>query len=188
MTRELIWYGNDILKKTSEKVYIIDDEIKTLIADMFETMYKENGAGLAAVQIGVLKRVIVISVPAYEESDNEFENDKKNKSGKEYFSLALINPEIIYKSEKTEIEDEGCLSFPGIRDVVERFYEVHVKYTNIEGKEEILKAKGFMARAIQHEIDHINGITFIERLLPHQKKKLKRELKEIREMSKDKER
>lgn len=186
MVRELVWYGEDILKEVSEKVTVIDDEIKTLIVDMFETMYKENGAGLAAVQVGVLKRVIVISVPAYEESDDEFENDRKNRSSKnnEYVNIALINPEIVYESEEKKTCDEGCLSFPGLRDVVERAYQVNVKYLNTEGVEETLEAKGFMARALQHEIDHINGITFIDRLYPHQKKKLKRELKEIREMSK----
>lgn len=168
MLRELVIYGDERLQQISEKIEKIDDEILTLINDMFETMYKERGVGLAAVQIGILKRLIVISVPDF---DDETKPD---------FKLALINPEIIWHGEEKEILEEGCLSFPEIRDDVARYKEIKVKYLDKEGNEQILEAEGYIAKVLQHEIDHTNGISFIDRLESYQKRRLKRELKELR--------
>ncbi|WP_300757711.1 peptide deformylase [uncultured Brachyspira sp.] len=168
MLRELVIYGDERLQQVSEKIEKIDDEIITLIDDMFETMYKERGVGLAAVQIGVLKRLIVISVPDF---DDETKAD---------FKLALINPEIIWHGEEKETLEEGCLSFPEIRDDVARYKEIKVKYLDKEGNEQILEAEGYIAKVLQHEIDHTNGISFIDRLESYQKRRLKRELKELR--------
>lgn len=170
MVRDLIIYGDERLQQKSLYIEKVDDEILDLIEDMFETMYKANGVGLAAVQIGILKRLIVISVP-------DFDNEEEEKPD---FKLALINPEIIWHSEDKEILEEGCLSFPEIRDDVARYKNIKVKYVDTNGEEQILEANGYIAKVLQHEIDHTNGITFIDRLESYQKRRLKRELKELR--------
>lgn len=170
MVRDLIIYGDERLQQKSLYIEKVDDEILDLIEDMFETMYKANGVGLAAVQIGILKRLIVISVP-------DFDNEEEEKPD---FKLALINPEIIWYSEDKEILEEGCLSFPEIRDDVARYKNIKVKYVDTNGEEQILEANGYIAKVLQHEIDHTNGITFIDRLESYQKRRLKRELKELR--------
>lgn len=174
MIRDLIIYGDERLQQKSLYIEKVDDEILDLIEDMFKTMYKANGVGLAAVQIGILKKLIVISVPDF---DNE-EDDKKSK--KPDFKLALINPEIIWHSNDKEILEEGCLSFPEIRDEVARYKNIKVKYIDTNGEEKILEANDYVAKVLQHEIDHTNGITFIDRLESYQKRRLKRELKELR--------
>ena len=116
---------------------------------MLETMYSAPGIGLAAVQVGVLKRLIVIDISK--------EKDKKNP-------LFLINPEIISRSKKTSIYEEGCLSLPGHFAEIERPAECHVKYIDYTGKEKEIKANGLLSTCIQHEVDHLNGILFIDYL------------------------
>lgn len=172
MTRELVIYGDDTLMEKSLDVQKIDEEILNLIDDMFETMYKSNGVGLAAVQIGILKRIIVISVPDMENEDNPD------------FELALINPEIIWHGEDTNILEEGCLSFPEIRDEVARYNSIKVKYLDTNNEEQIIEANDYIARVLQHEIDHTNGITFIDRMESYQKRRLKKDLKELRASNK----
>ncbi|MDB2353765.1 peptide deformylase, partial [Candidatus Pelagibacter bacterium] len=117
--------------------------------DMLETMYSAPGIGLAAVQVGVLKRLIVIDISK--------EKDKKNP-------LFLINPEIVSRSKKTSIYEEGCLSLPGHFAEIERPAECHVKYIDYTGKEKEIKANGLLSTCIQHEVDHLNGILFIDYL------------------------
>ena len=173
MIRDLIIYGDERLQQKSLYIEKVDDEILTLIEDMFETMYKAKGVGLAAVQIGILKRLIVISVPDFDEEEDKY-------SEKPDFKLALINPEIIWHSDDKEILEEGCLSFPEIRDEVARYKNIKVKYIDTNGEEKILEAKDYIAKVLQHEIDHTNGITFIDRLESYQKRRLKKELKELR--------
>ena len=168
MIREIVWYGDNILKEVSSPVNKIDDEVKTLIDDMFETMYDANGVGLSAVQVGVLKSVITIG----------FDDDDGNK-----IEMALINPVIIEENDEEECGEEGCLSVPDIRDDVYRSITIKVKYLDIEGVEQILEASDFFARVLQHEIDHTNGIIFIDRLESYQKKTHKKELKDLRVQS-----
>ena len=171
MIRDIVIYGDERLQQKSAFIEKVDKEILDLIEDMFETMYKANGVGLAAVQIGILKRLIVISVPDFDEEDDKEKPD---------FKLALINPEIIWHGEEKEILEEGCLSFPEIRDEVARYKNIKVKYIDTNGEEQILEANDYVAKVLQHEIDHTNGITFIDRLESYQKRRLKRDLKELR--------
>ena len=117
---------------------------------MFKTMYFSNGIGLAAVQVGVLKRLITIDVP---------------KFGK----YTMINPKIIYKSEEKSSYEEGCLSLPGIASMVERSKNITVEFMDIDGKIKKKDADGLLATCIQHEIDHLDGILFVDRLLPEEK-------------------
>ena len=145
--RNLRLEGDEILKKKSKEVEKIDDKLQILIDDMIETMHKYNGVGLAAVQVGVLKRVIVIDL-----------YDDKGP-------IVLINPVIIKTKGEQEV-DEGCLSFPNKFAKVKRPAEVVAEYTNREGKRVKIKAKELLAQAISHENDHLNGELFVEKMIP----------------------
>ncbi|WP_055667871.1 peptide deformylase [Desnuesiella massiliensis] len=136
--------GDEILRKKSKTVDVINDRIKTLIKDMIETMYEADGVGLAAPQVGILKRIVVIDV-----GDGP---------------IAMINPEII-KTEGTYVDVEGCLSVPGEQGEVERPQKVVAKYLDENGKENIVEAEELFARAICHELDHLNGVLFIDKIL-----------------------
>lgn len=142
--RNIRTYGDEILRKKSRSIDVVNDRIKTLIKDMFETMYEADGVGLAAPQVGILKRVVVIDVGEG--------------------PIALINPEIIEQGGKY-IDVEGCLSVPGEQGEVERPEKIKVKALNEEGKEIILEAEDLFARAICHEIDHLNGVLFVDRII-----------------------
>ena len=139
--------GDEILRKKSRKVEVIDEKIKTLVDDMLETMYKYNGVGLAAPQVGILKRVVVIDL---------YDNNGP---------LVLINPEILKEKGEQEV-DEGCLSFPNQFAKIIRPAEVTVKFQDIEGNEVKLKAKELLAQAISHEVDHLEGILFVDKIIP----------------------
>ncbi len=145
--RNLRLEGDEILKKKSREVEIIDEKIQTLIDDMIETMHKYNGVGLAAVQVGILKRVIVIDL--YDDNG----------------PIVLINPVIVKTKGEQEVE-EGCLSFPNQFAKVIRPAEVVAEYTNREGKRMQVKAKELLAQAICHEIDHLNGEVFMDKIIP----------------------
>lgn len=139
--------GDEILKKVSREVEKIDDRLQTLIDDMIETMHLYNGVGLAAVQVGVLKRVLVIDL-----------YDDKGP-------IAMINPVIIKEKGEQEVE-EGCLSFPNQFAKIVRPAEVTVEYTDRFGKKVKTKAKELLAQAISHEVDHLNGELFVEKIIP----------------------
>ena len=145
--RNLRLEGDEILKKKSREVEAIDEKIQTLIDDMIETMHKYNGVGLAAVQVGILKRIIVIDL--YDDNG----------------PIVLINPVIIKEKGEQEV-DEGCLSFPNQFAKVIRPAEVTAEYTDREGKRKKVKAKELLAQAISHEIDHLNGELFIDKIIP----------------------
>lgn len=139
--------GDEILKKKSKPVDEINEKILTLIDDMFETMYSQNGVGLAAVQVGVLKRVIVIDLG---EEDSE--------------QYVLINPKIL-KTKGTQEVDEGCLSFPNKFAKVIRPKEVIVEALNENGKKITIKGKDMLAQAIMHECDHLEGEVFVDKII-----------------------
>ncbi len=167
MEREIRIYPDEVLKKEASPIDEFNAELKELVDDMFETMYKKKGVGLAANQVGVLKRVFILDL-----------NSGKEKEGQE--RLVFVNPEILHM-EGEVVAEEGCLSLPGLWKKVKRASKVVVKAQDLEGKEFQLQAEGLLARAIQHELDHLNGIVFIDRLSPLQRrlalekyKKLKR--------------
>lgn len=143
------------LKATALPVSVVDDSIKRLVQDMFETMYDDDGVGLAATQVGITKRIIVI----------DFKDQMTPRP------LCLINPEIIWTSDETRMFQEGCLSVPDQWDEVERYAEVKVRYWDEQGKDQELHAREILSACVQHEIDHLNGILFIDHL-----SKLKRQL------------
>lgn len=136
------------LEVCSEPVEKVDDEIRAFIDDMVDTMRKEEGVGLAAVQVGVHKRILVMEVPDMETQENVLYH--------------LINPEITEVSEEENIYDEGCLSFPGQRAKVTRPQRVTVKALDYNGNEQVIECDGLLATCVQHEIDHLNGVVFID--------------------------
>mgnify|MGYP004606335063 CR=1 FL=1 len=145
--RKLRYEGDEILKKKSREIEAIDEKIITLANDMVETMHKYNGVGLAAVQVGVLKRIVVIDL--YDDNG----------------PIILINPKILKTKGKQEVE-EGCLSFPNKFAKIIRPAEVVAEYTNLEGKIEKIKAKELLAQAICHELDHLDGEVFVDKIIP----------------------
>ena len=169
--REIVIEPDPILRKKSENLEKVDDELRGLLHDMLETMYSAPGIGLAAVQVGILKRLIVIDISK--------EKEKKNP-------LFLINPEVISKSKNTAIYEEGCLSLPGHYAEIERPAECRVKYIDYNGKEKEIEANGLLSTCIQHEVDHLNGVLFIDYLSKLKKdmilKKLVKHKKEFKKI------
>jgi peptide deformylase len=147
--RDIIILPDKRLRLVSEPVKQVDAGIKKLVDDLFETMYKAPGIGLAAIQIGVPKRVITMDLSKKEDN---------------HAPQVFINPEITWMSDQTETYEEGCLSIPEYYEEVERPAEVEVKYLGLDGKSHEVQAKGLLATCLQHEIDHINGVLFIDHL------------------------
>jgi peptide deformylase len=153
--REILILPDKRLRLVSDPVKTIDREIKTLVADMFETMYEAPGIGLAAIQVGMPRRVVTMDL-AKKEHEEEEEEKKEPR--------VFINPEILWKSEEKAIYEEGCLSIPEFYEEVERPTQVRVKYLDLEGREQELEASGLLATCLQHEIDHLNGVLFIDHI------------------------
>jgi peptide deformylase len=147
--------GDPVLRQKAELVTAITPELRRLIADMFDTMYAEEGVGLAAPQVGISDRVIVV-----DPHDDETQ------------PFALINPEILDASKETEKNEEGCLSIPGVRDMVERSIRVRVRGLSENGEVKEFDAEGLLSRILQHEVDHLNGILFFDRVGPLKRKML----------------
>ena len=168
MKRKIIIEPDPILRKKSQPLEKVDDDTRRLMDDMLETMYDAPGIGLAAIQLGILKNLIVIDLSKKEE-------EKK--------PLFLVNPKIVHQSSNTSIYEEGCLSLPGQFAEIQRPAECTVKFVNYHGKEEEIKADGLLATCVQHEVDHLNGILFIDYLSKLKKdmiiKKLIKHKKEI---------
>jgi peptide deformylase len=147
--REIIKLPDKRLRLNSEPVKQVDAGLRNLVDDMFETMYEAPGIGLAAIQIGIAKRVVTLDL-------SKKEDDQKPQ--------VFINPEITWSSDETATYEEGCLSIPEYYEEVERPAEVKVKYLDLDGKSHEITAKGLLATCLQHEIDHINGVLFIDHL------------------------
>lgn len=156
---ELKKYPNPILRKKSEEVREITAEIKTVIREMLKIMIKNQGIGISAPQLGVLKRIIAINT----------------KSGPEVF----VNPKTCKLSKEAEIMEEGCLSFPGLWLKIKRAKKIEVGALNEAGEKIQNQAEGILARAFQHELDHLNGILFIDRLSFWQRLKIRKKIKEL---------
>ena len=166
--RKIVIEPDPILRKVSEPIEKVDNDLRKLLDDMLETMYAAPGIGLAAVQVGILKRLIVIDISK--------DKEKKNP-------LFLINPEIVSKSKNTSMYEEGCLSLPGHFAEIERPSECQINFLDYNGKKKEITAKGLLSTCIQHEVDHLNGILFIDYLSKLKKdmiiKKLVKHKKEL---------
>ena len=164
---KLYEYPHPILKKKAEKVAAVDDNLRRLLDDMLETMYADNGCGLAAPQIGVSQRIVVIDIAG---------------EGEEPAPMYMVNPEIVWASEEKEICEEGCLSVPGQRAEVERPASVRIKYLDYNGEPQEILAEDFLAVA-QHEIDHLDGILYIDRISRLKRQMLLKKLEKARKES-----
>ena len=159
----ILCYPDPKLHTVARPVQAVDGRIKALIADMRETMYEADGIGLAATQVDVHERLIVIDV-----------------SGERAAPLVLINPEITWASEDKQVNDEGCLSVPGIYDGVERSSAIRVDALDGEGRMRTVEAEGLLAVCIQHEMDHLLGKVFVEYLSPLKRNRIKTKMLKAR--------
>ena len=172
--RPLVILPDSQLRLVSAPVAEITPEIRTLVADMFETMYDAPGIGLAAIQIGVPKRVVTLDVvkrapepeeaAAGEEETSDAPDSQEKRDRQPRNPMAFINPEITWSSEERSVYEEGCLSIPEYYEEVERPASVRVAYTDLDGQRQEIEADGLLATCIQHEIDHLNGVLFIDHL------------------------
>lgn len=158
----ILHFPDSRLRQKAEPVAVVDDSVRRLVDDMFETMYEAPGIGLAAVQVNVLKRVITIDI-------------SEDRSEPHCF----INPEIVQSSGVEEME-EGCLSVPGIYDMVSRAEAVTVRYLDRNGKDTQLEAQGLLAVCIQHEIDHLDGKLFVDYLSELKRKRIRKKMEKLR--------
>lgn len=155
---KLVYSGNELLKQKSEEIKEVNEEIKNIASDMLDTMYKFDGIGLAAVQVGMLKRMITYDVTYIEE-------------GKKKRPVVMINPKITWASKTKVIVEEGCLSFPEVFKNVERYEKIKVEYIGLDGKKRIKSVKGMEAIVIQHETDHLDGVVFLDRAEESERKR-----------------
>jgi peptide deformylase len=164
--REIVLLGDPVLRREADEITVFGAELDALVRDMFETMYHAEGIGLAAPQIGLSQRIIVIDLRREDHADEK---------------VAIVNPRITWSSPATEKEPEGCLSIPGLEEVVERAVSVRVEGFDPSGEPLSLEADELFARALQHEIDHVDGILFLDRVTPLKRRMLLKKWKKLRE-------
>jgi peptide deformylase len=164
--RKIIYYPDDVLRQETRPVDEVDDEVRALVDDMIETMYDAQGIGLAAPQIGVLDRITVIDTRSGAEDE---EPDLH----------VLINPEIVWTSEETGTYDEGCLSIPGVYEEVERPERVRVRALDRDGEPYEIEADGLLSVCIQHEVDHLDGVLFLDHISGLKRRMLMKKYKKI---------
>lgn len=158
MVLKVCKYGEKVLREKAESVAAVDDRERNFAADMLETMHHAGGVGLAAPQVGVSRRLCVIDVPA--ECDNEFDAVFNAPIA---MPLVMWNPEIL-AMEGSVCDKEGCLSFPGIGGSIVRAEQVVCRYTDADNRQQTITVRGYLARAVQHEIDHLNGVLYIDHM------------------------
>jgi peptide deformylase len=183
MILPILQYGDPILRAKGERIQSIDDRIRDLAANMIETMREAHGVGLAAQQIGVALQVTVLDVSAVEDRPSTLKLSGKDVDPKSAMPIVLINPEVDLRGD-TELGVEGCLSFPEITGDIERAQSVLVRAQSLEGEMFQIEASGLLARAIQHEHDHLHGILFIDRMNSAAKVALSSRLKRLQKETK----
>jgi len=178
MRLSILQYGDPILRAKGKRVEKIDQRIRELAQSMIETMHDANGVGLAAPQIGESLQLTVLDVSQVEDRPSTMKVNGKDFDPQSAMPLVLINPQIDLDGE-TEMGTEGCLSFPEITGEIERAKSITVRAQNLDGEQIELETTGFLARAIQHEVDHLNGILFIDRMSSATKTSLSSKLKRL---------
>jgi len=177
---ELLLFGRDELRRKAVPVGDIDDDVRRLARDMLDTMYAENGLGLAAEQVGRTEAMFVVDVPPRHDVGPET-SERVNPDAD--MPIVAVNPSLS-DPEGTETREEGCLSFPEIYVPIERAEEVTLSFTDLDGRAESVRAKGLLARAIQHEMDHLDGVLLVDRMTPVQRVAVAGKLKRLRKASK----
>lgn len=175
MVYPIVVYGSPVLRQVAKDIDAAYPDLQKLLDDMFETMYKADGMGLAAPQIGKSIRIFVVDATALEEDDPEMKDFKK----------AFINPHILHLDGEMEVMNEGCLSLPKLREDVERHNKVVIRYRDEHFVEKEETYEGLKARVIQHEYDHLDGVLFIDRISPLRRKLLKGKLNDISKLKVD---
>jgi len=171
-------YGDPALRAKGKRLDKVDNRVRELATDMIETMHAANGVGLAAQQIGEALQLTVLDISQVEDQPSRMKLNGQDADPKSAMPLVLINPEIELRTE-TEMGTEGCLSFPEIRGEIERAKSIIVRAQSLDGDKIAIEASGFLARAIQHEVDHLNGILFIDRMSSAAKAALSSRLKRL---------
>jgi peptide deformylase len=166
VVRKIRLLGDPILREEADEVRAFDEKLRALVRDMFETMYHAEGIGLAAPQIGVPARVIVLDLRREDHEDEP---------------IALVNPRLVWKSPETSKQIEGCLSIPGLEEVVQRPTRVRVEAHDPEGNPRVLEASELLGRALQHEIDHLDGVLFLDRVSALKRRMLLKKWKKLEE-------
>ncbi len=187
MEMRIVKFGEGVLKERSKEVESFDESLKKLSSDMLDSMYAANGLGLAGPQVGVLKRIFVIDMRR--RSDDSvpcvFSLDGKSIPLDLAMPLVAVNPKIELLGDYVEITEEGCLSFPGIYAEVERAEKVRLNYFDTDGVPHELVCEGLFARCVQHENDHLDGISFVDRLSSAQLFKIAPKLKRLKRQTRD---
>jgi len=173
---EIITYGNKLLRRKSTPVEEVNDEIRALAQDMLKTMYASDGLGLAAEQVGRDEAICVIDIPPMRDEET---GTPKRENPDVRMPLVLVNPRIIERDGE-QVGSEGCLSFPGIYVTVKRAETVTVEFRDMENEVRTVRACGLLARAIQHELDHLDGVLLVDRMSPVQKVAVAGKLKKLR--------
>ena len=163
--REIVLMGDPVLREEAVEVTDFDRALNTLVRDLYQSMYHAEGVGLAAPQIGISKRVVVIDLRKDDEPD---------------VRLALINPRVVWHSDEKDKSAEGCLSIPGLEEVVQRPSDVHVEGMDPDGQPVRVEAQDLFARALQHEIDHLDGILFVDHVSGLKRRMLMKKWKKLR--------
>jgi peptide deformylase len=178
MIREIVIYGDPVLRAKGKRIQKTDEAIRQLAADMLETLHEANGVGLAAQQVGEALQLTVIDVSEAENRPSKMWIDGKEVDPKEHMPLILLNPELEL-SRETEMGPEGCLSFPEISADIGRAAHIKVRAEGLDGEPIEFEAEGLLSRAAQHEVDHLNGILFIDRMNSATKVSLGSKLKKL---------
>lgn len=174
MIKEIVVYPDKRLKLISKEVTDYDATLHALLDDMYDTMCAKNGVGLAAIQIGVAKRVLVINIPEDDIRGDDYGHDENKNDQPKENTLEIINPTITHKDGLEKFQ-EGCLSIPGVYEDVERAKHVKIEYFNRNGEKQFIEDDSFLAVALQHEMDHLDGKVFIEKLSFLKRKKFEKE-------------
>lgn len=160
---DMRYLGDPVLREPASEIDTPDDELRQLARDMFDTMYAEEGVGLAGPQVGVGRRIIVVD---------------SREEGQE--PMVLLNPRLVESAPETDRQEEGCLSIPGVRELVDRSVAVTVEAMDLDGKTFRMEAEGLLARVLQHEIDHLDGVLFFDRISPLKRKMLLKKWEKVR--------
>ena len=188
MQRPIKYYGDPVLRMKGAEITRFNAELKVLISDMIETMYSAEGIGLAAQQIGIAQQLCVIDVrpPKDAEIYFNYSYDGKSLPLDLFMPLALVNPKITVTDHHEDIYEEGCLSFPDLSGNVMRPTEVCCAFKDAEGNNHSLNADGLLARCILHEVDHLNGVLFIDKMDKKDLNKISKEIKDLKKSFKSK--
>lgn len=170
-------YGDPVLRRKAEPLAAVTDDIRALAAEMLVKMHEWEGVGLAAQQVGRALPLCVIELP--EDYDKDEQGNRINPGVA--MPLVLVNPEIHEPSKKTDQHEEGCLSFPGIRASIPRSVEITLRYMDLDGHHREVKLRDFLARVVQHEVDHLNGVLFIDRMSVAKRFVLDKKLKRMKQ-------